>query len=109
QSASGSGRQWQQVSAGRNFACGLLASGAAYCWGDNSYGQLGNGSAQRFTATLAPYQPVSQGPFKSIAAGGDHACAIQNAATVVCWGRRVSSAGTEVRPVPFAITNAVGV
>ena len=25
-----------------DFACGLAESGSAYCWGDNTYGQLGN-------------------------------------------------------------------
>src|SRR5262249_35685471 len=63
------------VSAGNgSHACALDAAGGAQCWGDNSRGQLGNG-------TLAPSnQPVtvSNGgfPFTAIAAGGLHSCAI---------------------------------
>src|SRR5690606_12851537 len=32
------------VSVGYNHTCGISSHGAAYCWGANTYGQLGNGS-----------------------------------------------------------------
>ncbi len=36
-----------QVTAGDEGACALSSAGAAYCWGFDSYGQLGNGTAAR--------------------------------------------------------------
>jgi hypothetical protein len=35
---------WEQITVGPNAACALKASGALYCWGANSVGQLGLGS-----------------------------------------------------------------
>jgi alpha-tubulin suppressor-like RCC1 family protein len=33
------------VAAGQDFSCALTTTGRIYCWGDDSYGELGNGSA----------------------------------------------------------------
>lgn len=41
------------MSAGDHFACGLTTGGAAYCWGDNQYGQQGNGSNTNFRTPVA--------------------------------------------------------
>ncbi|PYO64030.1 MAG: hypothetical protein DMD28_00275 [Gemmatimonadetes bacterium] len=39
------------VSAGLYHSCGVTPSGATYCWGDNAFGQLGNGTT---TSSLTP-------------------------------------------------------
>src|SRR4051812_41782693 len=33
-----------QVSAGAYFTCGVTTDNRAYCWGDNGFGTLGNGT-----------------------------------------------------------------
>ena len=38
------GLKFSQVSSGIRFTCGLTTTGAAYCWGDNLYGQHGDGT-----------------------------------------------------------------
>ena len=74
--------------------CGLANSGAAWCWGSNAVGQLG-APAGATTCTFAPMTypcspvpvPVSGGlTFRDIAVGGQHACALEPAGTVWCWG-----------------------
>ena len=42
-----------QVSAGSEHSCGVTTTNAAYCWGYNGWGQLGDG-----TAVEAPTDPV---------------------------------------------------
>jgi len=36
---------WKTVSAGRKYTCGIKTDNTLYCWGDNTYGQLGIGES----------------------------------------------------------------
>jgi alpha-tubulin suppressor-like RCC1 family protein len=64
-------------------SCGLTAGGAAYCWGDNDQGQLGDGTTTR---RLTP-TPVSGGlTFRSLAVGNGHVCGVALYGTAYCWG-----------------------
>jgi alpha-tubulin suppressor-like RCC1 family protein len=47
------GLTFQSISAGGNHTCGLTTSGAAYCWGLNSSGQLGNNSQSGSSTPIA--------------------------------------------------------
>ena len=65
--------------------CGLTNSGAAYCWGENTYGALGNGSQLDSPTPL----PVSGGlTFVQLIAGGfiGHTCARTDSGAAYCWG-----------------------
>ncbi len=71
------------VSAGENFTCALTESGSVYCWGENFYGQLGNGTN---TESSVPVQVSGLTDATAIAAGSFHACAITASGPVKCWG-----------------------
>ena len=78
--------QFQSVSAGRSGAdhsCGVTTAGAAYCWGDNTWAQLGNGTSVDSNVPVA----VSGGlTFQSVSVGIFHSCGVTTAGAAYCWG-----------------------
>ena len=71
------------IAAGYQYSCGLTTGGAAYCWGDNASGQLGNGNS---TSSGVPV-PVAGGlNFMALSAGYFHACGLTRDGAAYCWG-----------------------
>ena len=61
---------------------GGLSTGA-FCWGDNSAGELGNNSTTDST-TAVKVKGLSA--VDQVSTGGRHACALENQGEVLCWG-----------------------
>jgi alpha-tubulin suppressor-like RCC1 family protein len=75
--------RFTSVSAGGGHSCGLTATGAAYCWGQNEHGQLGDSSTVDRPAPV----PVAGGiSFRLLTAGGRHTCGIATDDVAYCWG-----------------------
>ncbi len=78
-----------QVVTGNFFACALLTSGGVDCWGDNSFGQLGNGNKTASALPVVVQNSQGTGPLTGVvqvAVGKYHACARMTNTTVDCWG-----------------------
>lgn len=71
------------VAAGREHTCAVLDGGRTYCWGDNSWGQLGDGTT---APSAEPVGSVVDGPVIALAAGTRHTCAVTDGGGVTCWG-----------------------
>ena len=75
------------IAAGGAFSCDLQA-GRAYCWGNNDYGQLGDGSstASSFPVPVAAGGVLAGKSLTQISAGAAHACVLDRAGAAFCWG-----------------------
>jgi alpha-tubulin suppressor-like RCC1 family protein len=73
------------VTAGGDHSCGVVADGVAYCWGLNTGGQLGNGSADR-VAHATPELVLGGLAFQSVSTGLFHTCGLTTDGTAYCWG-----------------------
>ena len=72
---------------GYNHTCGVTTSGDAYCWGKNSFGQLGDGTT---TDRLTPTPVIGGLTFPAISAGGNHTCGVTPSGDAYCWGDNTS-------------------
>ncbi len=90
------------VSVANDFACAVTTNGAVYCWGDDSYGELGDNwnSGEGYFECGVSDMPLP--PFRcskyavpvaglgsgvvSVSVGGAAACALTTSGAVLCWG-----------------------
>lgn len=87
-----------------NNTCAVVRGGAAWCWGSNLNGQLGDGTN---TASSVPVAVSGLNDATSIDLGFLHACAIVGAGGVKCWGTgvngRLGNGGTTGSKVPVDV------
>jgi len=89
------------ISAGYGHACDVSVSGAVECWGDNQFGQLGDGT------TISRFTPVEVAGLRTgvstVSTGAYDTCALTNAGAVECWGAIAWAASgrpiTSLKPV----------
>ncbi len=83
------------ISVGNESACAVVSGGTVQCWGDNSYGALGIGTATGpEICGNSPQSPCSTGPVMvrglsgatAVSVGGEVACALLSGGTAQCWG-----------------------
>ncbi len=103
------------LSAGYRHALALKSDGTVWAWGDNQYGQLGDGSA---TGSSAPVQVKGMGGIgfltgiTSLSGGFGHSLALRNDGTVWAWGLNSSGqlgdGSTTNRSTPVQVTGSGG-
>ena len=90
---------------GNNHACGLTTGGAAYCWGYNADGELGDGTP---TDRYVPTAGTGGLSFSAIAGATYHSCALVAAGAAYCWGdNNVAQLGYGTPPTDSWMPGAV--
>lgn len=90
--------------------CALLETGAVKCWGQNSLGELGDGTT---TLRTAPVDTAGLGTeLKALSLGKYHSCALTNGGKVQCWGDNTFGQfgmGRHLyRPIPVDVASLPG-
>jgi alpha-tubulin suppressor-like RCC1 family protein len=94
------------VDAGGSHACAQRTDHSLFCWGSNTFGQLGIGNT---TNHSSPVQVRALGTgVTSVSAGNLHTCAKKSDGTVWCWGAnsygQLGDGGTTTRSSPVRVT-----
>lgn len=102
---------WKSVSVGTTVSCGITKADVAYCWGYNTFGQLGNNSTTNSATPVPVYMggALAGKTITKIEVGSMSTCAIASDKKVYCWGYAYY-AGTDSTTgnltVPTAISTA---
>jgi alpha-tubulin suppressor-like RCC1 family protein len=83
-----------KVATGNGHTCALLSDGSVACWGRNYFHQLGTNTTDTCQDSDGRNSPCSRVPLPvpgiagavSVAAGGNHTCALLSSGAVYCWG-----------------------
>lgn len=96
--------QFTDLESSGSFSLGTASNGITYAWGDNSYGQLGNGAVGTEALTPVSVQTAANAaPLELLSAAGDHAFARGADGVVYGWfsaPERAWQVSTEMRARP---------
>jgi Regulator of chromosome condensation (RCC1) repeat len=102
-----------QVAAGWSHSLALGSDGTVWAWGDNQYGELGDGN---FSQSDSPVKLAGLSGITQIAAGEDWSLALRSDGTVWAWGDNLyNELGPQVQDVydnsdvPVQVTGLSGV
>src|SRR5262249_50630679 len=78
--------RFASISAGLESTCGVAVGGQAYCWGNGSYGILGNITTPEVASRPTPVLQAGH-PYVALSLTTSHVCAVDSDVDVWCWGQ----------------------
>jgi len=97
--------RFAQLSSYGTHTCGITVDAKAYCWGNNSWGQLG--AASNVSQSNTPLLVAGNLSFRQISAGADHSCGVTTDNRAYCWGhndwRQFASDAPAMSTSPVAV------
>ncbi len=73
-----------KLTGGALHTCAILTTGDLKCWGDNTYGQIGDGTT---TTALDPTPSDLNSYYYTMGVGYYHTCGITTNGKIRCWGQ----------------------
>jgi alpha-tubulin suppressor-like RCC1 family protein len=102
----GLGSSVADISVGDSHACAVTASGEAWCWGNNNFGELGNGETETESSVPVEVEGLGAGAVR-VACGRSHSCALTGDGAVWCFGwnndGQIGPAGGDQSAVPVPL------
>lgn len=101
-------RRYRQVRAGRDFTCAITTADVAFCWGLNTFGQLGTGTGGK---SPSPVRVVGGHEWRQLNAGEEHVCGVTRDDRAFCWGMgfwgQLGHGTEEARSRPTAVAGGL--
>ncbi len=72
------------ITAGNHHFCAIIGAGGVRCWGNNEFGQLGDGTSGNNKSTPVNVSDITTAI--AIGAGDGYSCAVLTGGTAKCWG-----------------------
>lgn len=102
--------QAPEIYTGFGYVCKDFLSGRIECSQDGEHGEFSPLNGESFIASssglIYPSSETSRGPFKQIAAGGNHVCGLYMDGSVVCWGGNESGEASPPKGEAFTAIRA---
>ncbi len=100
----GTDADWLSVVSGQDSSCGIRLGGNLFCWGENSFGNLGLGdNVQR----LVPTKVAAGRVWTQISIDTFHGCGVDADRNLYCWGRnlegQLGTTDNDDRPSPALV------
>lgn len=77
-----------KISAGNMHSCAILVDKTIKCWGNNVFGQLGNGTVSDWGKNAEPSTVIGISNAVELALGAENSCALLTNGLVSCLGGR---------------------
>jgi alpha-tubulin suppressor-like RCC1 family protein len=102
------GLSFTSLSAGAARTCGLVAGGAAYCWGKNDLGSLGDGTTNH---SAHPVAVAGGHGFTALTSLWENTCGLTASGEAYCWGQngvgQLGDGTTTPRTGPVLVTGGL--
>src|SRR5262249_10800673 len=102
----GTDHDWASVSAGDQMQCAIKTDGSLWCWGNNRWGSVGDGTT---TDSTVPVHIAPGTHWAEVSTSGLFTCGIQTDGSLWCWGNGAyGQLGLGVPVIPHKVPTRVG-